>query len=170
MVLRETAIRVGVRSAARARSQIGYQFFQLDSAPPHFDPNKNFSFRRSDQQIKTFGVGVMLGTTALEEDVSRQPAALENQPGRGGELANIFAQQSRRFRGENPVGSQIAARFVPAQQIRFDFALLVNAKQIFGQAEAEEIHLPLRERRRDSEADSRRRPAECLAHLRELIL
>lgn len=170
MVLRETAIFVCVWSAARAGPQVRDQFFQLNAAPSHFNPNKYFSFGRSHQQIKALGVGMMLGTTRFQKDVPWQPSSFENQPGRRRELANIFAQQSWRFRREEPVGSEIGGGGVRAQQIAFDFAPLVHSKQILSQATREKICFPLRERRRDSEAGERRYSAERVAHLRELSL
>ena len=53
---------------------------------------------------------------------------LECRPRRRGELANVFAQNARRFRGKNSVGPRPGAGFLSVQQIALDFAALIDAK------------------------------------------
>ena len=109
MVLWEPAILVRVRAASRARPQIGDQLVELDRAASHFNPDKDFSFGRSHEQIESFRIGPMLWAARLEDNVPAEPAALKNEPGGGRELANAFPQEPRRFRRENPVGPLVPA-------------------------------------------------------------
>ena len=128
MVLRETAIRVRVRPASRTGAQIRNQFCQLGGAASHFDPDKYFSLRRSDQQIEAVGIRMMLGPAGFEKNMPRHPAALEDEPRRRGELANVFAQKPHRFAGKNSVGAHFGASWVRSQQIALDLAALIRAK------------------------------------------
>ena len=150
MVLRETAILMRVRAAPRAGSQVRAQLLQLDRRSSDFDPDKNSSVRRSHEQIEIVRMGMMLCSPWLDKNVSRKPATLDDEPGRCGQLANIFAQKPWRFRGENSVRARIAARFVATQQRTLDFAPLVDAKQILIQPAQKIVRFPFGERRSDS--------------------
>jgi hypothetical protein len=115
-------------------------------------------------------MGMMLRSPRLDKDVSGEPAALDNEPGSGCKLANIFAQKPWRFGGEDSERARIAIGFVAAQERTLDFALLVDPKQILLERAKKTVRLPFRERRSNSETGERRDPAERDAHLAELVL
>ena len=98
MVLRKTTIRVGVRSTPGTGAEIRDQLVQLDCTPSDLDPDENRARRRSDEQIKLIRRGVMFLFSRLQDNVTSQPAALEDQARGGRELANVFAEKPPRFR------------------------------------------------------------------------
>jgi hypothetical protein len=67
MVLRKTAIRVGVRPTARTGAQIRDQLFQLELAAFYLHRNENFVRVQSHQKIEAMGGGAMFRTTWLEK-------------------------------------------------------------------------------------------------------
>src|SRR2546430_5091672 len=150
MVLRETAILMGVWSATRARAQVRDQFFQLQPAALYLNRNKNSGRPRSDQKIETIGRGAMLAAAWLQRDMLLQPAAFQNQPDGGRELANVFAQKARRLLRKKAIVRPWRLRFVGrVQQSACNSALLVDRKQILFQAEEKILRLPFREGRTD---------------------
>ena len=128
MVLRKTAIGVHVRSAARAGAQICNQFFQLEPAAFYLDGNKDFSGQRPDHEIETIGRRAMFRAARLEADVTPEPAPFQDQPRCRCELAEIFAEEPRRFVREKPITWPRLRLIGRQQQLARDVALLVYRK------------------------------------------
>jgi hypothetical protein len=89
----------------------------------------------------------MLRATRLKADVAPKPAAFQDQPRRGCELAEIFAQKPRRFVREKPIAWPRLRFICRRQQLARDIALLVDRKQIFFEAAEKILGLPFLERR-----------------------
>ena len=152
MVLRETAIRVGMGTAPRAGAQIRDQFFQLEPAPFHFNGNEDATGERAHRQIKTFRDRAMFRPAGSQGDMPPQPAAFQDKPGRRRELAKVFAQQPRWFVPEKPIGRRVIRR---RQQIARHAALLVDFEQTLLQAERKIFRFPIGQGRTDPRAGKR---------------
>ncbi len=149
MVQREPAILRRMRSAPGAGAQIRDQFFQLEPAALYLDQNQNSAGQRAHQKIETIGRGAMFRAAGLEGDMPFQPAAFQDQPGCGCELAKIFAQETRRFVREKPIARRRRRCVGRGQQFTGDTALFIDRKQILFQAKKKIFRLPFREGRAD---------------------
>ena len=67
----------------------------------------------------------------FERDMTSQPTLFEDESGRGGELADIFAQEPQGFVREDPVRSRrrVGLQF-SFQQFAFDLTALINLKKV----------------------------------------
>lgn len=145
MVLRKTAIGLGMGSAAGTSVQIRDELVQFDATASYFDPDKDVAVGRPDQQVKLAGDCVMLLASGFQADMAAEPAALKDETGSGGELTNVFPQQPYRFGREKPVRrSQVGP-----EKFARNRALLVDRKKIFGQPAHQKLVFPSREWRSD---------------------
>ena len=132
MILRKAAIRVGMPASPGTGLQVCDQLFQFDAASAHFDPDEDSTGRRADEQVETIRHGMMLEPTWLQADMPWEPTPLENKPRGGGKLADIFTQEPRRFRRQDPVGLLWRALFVRrTQQGALNSSALIDLKQTF---------------------------------------
>jgi hypothetical protein len=153
MVLWETAICVRMRAAAGAGAQIRNQLVQLHAAASRFDPDEDIAGRRSYEQIEVVGGGAMLVATRLQADMAPQPAAVENEPGRSCELADIFPEKPNRIMRKDAVGSsRLFGRQPGRQEFALDLAALIGFEKIFLQTSPEKFLLPGCERWTNTQA------------------
>jgi hypothetical protein len=128
MVLGESAILVCVWSATRAGSQVRDQFLQLDRTAFYFDPNVRPIAVRSYEQIHGVGSGAMLWAAPLQNNLTSQPAMLQDKKREGGKLTNVLADKTRLpFLGKNRK-SQTGSFFGTGNQITVNPAFLVQGK------------------------------------------
>lgn len=171
MVLREAAIRVRVRSAARAGAQIGDQLFEFEPAAFYLYRNENFVRVQSHQEIETIGGRAMFRAAWLEKKMPFQPAPLQNQLAGRRELADVFAHKAERFAGKKPV---VRRWFVPVgvgfQHFARDAVLRIDRKQTGGEAGEKIFRLPIRQGRANPKAGNRRALSRCLTCRDKFVL
>lgn len=161
MVLWKATILGRVRPAPRTGAQIGNQFFQLGGASFYFYPDQKFSPAGPNEQIESIGGGTIPGAARFQSEMVFRPAALENEPAGGGELAKIFAEQARRFPRKNPVSAALLAR---AQELARDFAGGIDLEETFVPAPKKIFGFPLGQRGADSKHRKSRLLPGCFAH------
>ena len=84
----------------------------------------------------------MLWPTALQNDLTSQPATFQNKEGGCGKLTNILAQQpGRRFRGKNR-DTKTSSQTKTSRQFTLNLALPVEGEDVLLQAQEEILCFP----------------------------
>jgi len=112
----------------------------------------------------------MFRTAWLEKKMPLQPPPLQDQLGGGCKLANIFAQEPRRFVREEPIALPRMRFIRRRQQIARDLALPVDRKQIRGETGEKIFRLPIRQGWADPETGNRSALSHRLTDGREPVL
>jgi hypothetical protein len=150
MVLRKSAIDMGVWSAPGTGPQVRDQFVQLDCALSHLDPDKDLARWRSYEQIKLARHRMMFLSSGFQGDVIPEPPTLEDQAGGGGKLADIFPEDATGFRRGNSIrGDVLPGVRVPRQQFALHLAVRVELEKILVYSAVKEFVFPRGQRRAD---------------------
>lgn len=105
---------------------------------------------------------MVLGSARLQDYVPAQPSLLEDEPRRGGELAKVLAQKTRRFLREKPIGLRLGLRIHGRlQKFARHLAAIIDLKQIVLQGAQKKFRFPLGERRTEAHPRERPLPDRC---------
>lgn len=87
----------------------------------------------------------MFRAARLEKKMSLQPAPLQNQPAGSRELADVFAQKTKRLVGKKAVARRRFVSVAGCKHFARDAALRIDRKQIRGETGEKIFRLPIRQ-------------------------